>query len=113
MEYTEGGEMKAKTVLLSFHGLFSVGDSSGQEDLCKKLKIHCISPTLPGWAKSTPWPKGKPIKEYADDCLALLTHILKDLKGYKIYTFGGSYGTVFAQIAAGNLECVQGMLICG
>lgn len=30
----------------------------------ENLGVHCISPRLPGWAHSSPWPEGKPIKEW-------------------------------------------------
>eukprot|EP00835_Amoeboradix_gromovi_P001546 NODE_72_length_23514_cov_0.560624.p7 type:complete len:307 gc:universal NODE_72_length_23514_cov_0.560624:19418-20338(+) len=113
MQYKECGDFGSATKLVLFHGLFAIGDFSTREKQFKKLKVHCLSPNLPGWVKSSSWPNDKPIKEYANDVLELLNHKFKDLKKIKIYTAGGSYGSVFAQIVAGNLECVSGFLSIG
>ena len=112
MEYKECGDLDSKTVVVWFHGLGAVADT-GKDELFKKLKVHCIAPNLPGFVRSSNWPKGKPHKEYANDVLELLNFKFQDLKPLKIYAFGGSYGTVFAQICTGNLDCFNGMLILG
>eukprot|EP00834_Sanchytrium_tribonematis_P006524 NODE_489_length_6860_cov_1.209289.p3 type:complete len:303 gc:universal NODE_489_length_6860_cov_1.209289:220-1128(+) len=113
LQYTESGVLTSKKVIVLFHGLFSVGDAHAQHEFYKKLNVHCIAQNLPGWVQSSPWPKNKPVKEFAHDVDQMLKHVLKDVTNHDIYVMGGSYGSVFAQIAAGNLEYVKHMMIVG
>lgn len=42
MEFTEGGGITSKVLLLAFLGLFSIGDSSGQSQQFENLGVYCL-----------------------------------------------------------------------
>jgi pimeloyl-ACP methyl ester carboxylesterase len=109
MAYDDSGNTDSKTIILFFHGLFSVGDATRPPPIFLERDVHFIAPTLPGWGKSSPGPVDTPYYDIvAKDITALLEHLhpgcsaaIESLEvgpTYKIYISGGSFGTVPAQM---------------
>lgn len=67
----------------SFPQLFSI--SSGRSKQFKNLRANCISPTLPGWANSSPTTAIRETHQSKCERIMVLIHILNDLRAYKIY----------------------------
>ncbi|CAF0854548.1 unnamed protein product [Rotaria sordida] len=103
LAYTEQGDIDSDKIFIFFHGAFGIGDSSNEKDFYKEIGYHCITPTLPGWGNSSPWPENRPILNYPNDIHQLLSSLKKNNhKNHRITVAGGSYGSVFAQICFGT-----------
>ncbi|UJR12285.1 hypothetical protein I4U23_016462 [Adineta vaga] len=99
LAYTEQGDTNSNKIMIFFHGVFGVGDSSPDGNPYRQIGYHSISPTLPGWGNSSPWPEDQPISNYPNDIHQLLLSLKKnDDKNLSITVGGGSYGAAFAQI---------------
>ncbi|KAG0705515.1 Alpha/Beta hydrolase protein [Suillus ampliporus] len=122
LAYTEAGNLSSKTVVLHFHGLFTVGDASRTSPAILSKNIHFVMPTLPGWGNTSPPP---PSTLYHDcitsDMTALLSHLYPNSNGsgIKLYIGGSSFGTVPAQILYGAPydkfpfgRCISDVLLC-
>ncbi|CAF1673304.1 unnamed protein product, partial [Adineta ricciae] len=120
LAYTETGDTSSDKIIIFFHGVFGVGDSSIETKLYQDIGYHFIAPTLPGWGNSSPWPENQSISKYPNDIHQLLASLKKnDYKNLRITVAGGSYGTVFAQICFGTstdvmpeANNVESLLIC-
>ncbi|CAF0883261.1 unnamed protein product [Rotaria sordida] len=120
LAYTEQGDINSNKIIIFFHGVFGVGDSSMETKLYQEIGYHFIAPTLPGWGNSSPWPENQPILNYPNDIHQLLLSMKKnDNKNLKITVGGGSYGTVFAQICFGaspdimpEVANVKSLILC-
>ena len=103
LAYTEQGDINSNKIIIFFHGVFGVGDSSTEKKLYQDIEYHFIAPTLPGWGNSSPWPENQPILNYPNDIHQLLLSLKKDDNAnLRITVAGGSYGAAFAQICFGT-----------
>ncbi|XP_006462845.1 hypothetical protein AGABI2DRAFT_224504 [Agaricus bisporus var. bisporus H97] len=109
MAYDHSGNTSSSTIVIFFHGMFSIGDAVRPPPIFLERDVHYIAPTLPGWGKSSPGPSNTPYCEVlAKDITALLEHFHPGCLAaaenpevdstYKIYISGGSFGTVPAQM---------------
>ncbi|KAG0708443.1 Alpha/Beta hydrolase protein [Suillus ampliporus] len=123
MAYAEAGNISSKTVILHFHGLFTVGDASQTSPAILSKHVHFVAPTLPGWGNTSP---PSPSTSYHDcitsDMTTLLFHLYPDSNGcdIKLYITGHAFGTVPAQILYGAPydkfpfgRCISDVLLCG
>jgi pimeloyl-ACP methyl ester carboxylesterase len=103
LAYTDQGDIGSNKIFIFFHGAFGIGDSSIEKNFYKEIGYHFITPTLPGWGNSSPWPENQPISHYPNDIHQLLLGLKKNhCKNLRITVAGGSYGSVFAQICFGT-----------
>jgi pimeloyl-ACP methyl ester carboxylesterase len=75
LAFTQGGDLTSRRVFVALHGVFGVGqqsDSSGLLQLFASRGFRSVSPTLPGWGRSSPYPAGRPLCAYASDIRELL-----------------------------------------
>lgn len=107
--YDDSGSSSSKTIVIFFHGMFSVGDATRPPPIFLEHDVHFITPTLPGWGNSSPGPVNA---LYCDTLAKDITNLLEHLHPgcstavqspeldpmYKIYISGGSFGTVPAQM---------------
>jgi len=101
LAYSCGGQETSTKVVITLHGVFGVGSCDRHLDhTFTELGWRCISPTLPGWGRSSPWPKDVPIAAFVADMQELLAHEVG--KPTHILVFGGSYGSVWAYVVAAN-----------
>ena len=101
LAYAEFGNSSSSTLVIYMHGLFTLGRASDSKVLLEK-DVHYISPTLPGWGKSSPRNKDKSFAlGLVSDITALIDHLHPHDSNFKIYIAGGSYGTVPAQMLYG------------
>lgn len=106
LAYDDAGNTDSKTIVLFFHGLFSVGDAIRPSPALLKHDVHYISPTLPGWGTSSPRLNPRTTPYYlalAQDITTLLERLHPGCSTapggeYRIYTSGGSYGSVAARM---------------
>lgn len=103
LAYASGGEMSSRKVFLGLHGVFGVGAVDAWTSRAfADLGWRCISPTLPGWGRSSPWPAGRPVAAFTADVQELLSHAIPGGSPTHILVFGGSYGSVWAYAVAAN-----------
>ncbi|CAF3872457.1 unnamed protein product [Rotaria sp. Silwood1] len=103
LAYTEQGDIDSNKIFIFFHGTFGIGDSFDETNFYKEIGYHFITPTLPGWGNSSPWPENQPISNYPNDIHQLLSSLKKNNnENLRITVGGGSYGSVFAQICFGT-----------
>jgi pimeloyl-ACP methyl ester carboxylesterase len=106
LAYEDGGNPDSKTIVLFFHGAFSVGDAKRPSPVIFKHDVHYLAPTLPGWGNSSNRTNPGKTPYYlalAQDIAALLEHLHPGCSNapageYKLYVSGGSFGTVPAQM---------------
>ncbi|KAG1752782.1 Alpha/Beta hydrolase protein [Suillus lakei] len=124
LAYAECGNLSSKTVVLHFHGLFTIGGVLVQTSpVLLSKNVHVISPTLPGWGNTSPPPPSTPYHDcMTSDMTTLLSHLYPDSndRGIKLYITGSSFGTVPAQILYGAPydkfpfgRCISGVLLMG
>ncbi|KAG2122471.1 Alpha/Beta hydrolase protein [Suillus clintonianus] len=123
LAYAEDGNISSKTVVLHFHGLFTVGGALLKSPVLLSKNIHLIMPTLPGWGNTSPPPPSTPYNDcIASDMTTLLSHLYPDSndRGIKLYISGSSFGSVPAQILYGAPydkfpfgRCISGVLLTG
>ena len=101
LAYAENGNASSSTLVILFHGAFTVGTSRTQKYILEK-DVHFVAPTLAGWGKSSPRNKDIPYHVgLASDTSALIDHLHPQKEGLKIYIAGISFGTVAAQMLYG------------
>ena len=122
LAYATSGNASSTTVLLYFHGSFTVGETSRVSRTIASKNVHYVCPTLPGWGNTSPPP---PSISYVDclagDMTALLDHLYPERgRDIKLYLSGGSFGTVPTQILYGAPydkfpygRCIVGVLLMG
>lgn len=102
LAYADSGNTASSTVVIFFHGAFSVGNTTRISRVVQEKDFHYIAPTLPGWGNSSPIsPSLSFAAGLAADTTALLTHLHPNDTNLKLYVGGGSYGTVPAQMLYG------------
>ncbi|KAG6855004.1 hypothetical protein C0991_005933 [Blastosporella zonata] len=100
--FEQGGDISSSTVLLFFHGAFGVGDASDSSPVLLDKGVRFLTPTLPGWGKSSPIPGTTPYHiGLAEDISALLQHLFPSSTELTLYIAGGSFGSVPAQMLYG------------
>jgi pimeloyl-ACP methyl ester carboxylesterase len=101
LAYAHSGPVAARTVVLFFSGLMSVGTARDVPQPCRDVNAHWIAPTIPGAGNSSPRSPGEAYHvALAKDITALLSHLHPDGLD-TLYIAGGSYGTVQAQMLYG------------
>lgn len=112
MAFVRGGDANSKKVLIFLHGVFGVGENNPHmSEFYASLKVRSLTPTLPGWGRSSSFPSGVPISAYAEDIRQLLDFVLSGEKATHIIIIGGSYGSVWAYACAANNPPDQTMKI--
>nr|VWO95906.1 Acid phosphatase [Ganoderma boninense] len=106
VSYSHVGPQDSETVILWFHGLFSVGDASNPPGPIRSRNARFIAPTLPGWGDTSPLAPGTTFPEaVVADTRAILEHLYPDhnpaTSRMRIYVAGGSFGTCPAQVIFG------------
>ncbi|KAG5643774.1 hypothetical protein DXG03_009653 [Asterophora parasitica] len=112
LAFADNGNTSSSSIVLFFHGAFSVGDASRLPHALLDRNVHFIAPTLPGWGRSSPTPAPDPAAgpasytaTLAADITALITHIHPPTRHphtpLKVYLCGHSFGTVLAQMLYG------------
>lgn len=102
LAYEDAGNVSSSTIVIFFHGAFSVGNAKHTSPVLLEKDVHFIAPTLPGWGNSS-----SPARDVsfsatiASDTAALIDHLHPNLADTKLYIGGGSYGTVAAQMLYG------------
>lgn len=103
LAFASGGEESSRKIFLGLHGVFGVGAVDAWSSRAfADLGWRCISPTLPGWGRSSPWPSGRPVAAFTADVQELLSHAVCGGSPTHILVFGGSYGSVWAYAVAAN-----------
>ena len=122
LAYACAGDQQSLKVVVLLHGVFGVGnieEASGRQ--MAALGWRQLAPTLPGWGRSSPWPAGAPLADFAGDVQALLHHVLDGAAPTHLVFFGGSYGSLYAYACAANrgarriepAGAVRGLLVLG
>eukprot|EP00727_Mastigamoeba_balamuthi_P005444 m51a1_g1519 hypothetical protein (361) ;mRNA; r:431467-432798 len=123
LAYAVGGDLTSARVVLTLHGVFGVGSVSAHVSrFFARMGWRCVAPTLPGWGRSSPFPRGLPVSAYAADVQELLAHEVG--APTHVLFFGGSYGSIWAYACAANsppdperriqpAESVRGLLVLG
>ena len=102
LAYAVGGDQTSRKLALTLHGVFGVGTiEPAASALYASLGWRCLSPTLPGWGKSSPFPPHTPVSAFAADVQELLAHLGGGTPSH-LLVFGGSYGTIWAYAVAAN-----------
>ncbi|THV08707.1 alpha/beta-hydrolase [Dendrothele bispora CBS 962.96] len=102
LAYAENGNIRSSTMVMFLHGLFGVGRCDRVSAGLRRLDVHVVNPTLPGFGDSSPSPTDIPYAlSLAQAVNELIDHLHPDDSNLKIYFAGGSYGTVAAQILYG------------
>ncbi|CEJ93723.1 hypothetical protein VHEMI09294 [[Torrubiella] hemipterigena] len=102
LAYACNGPRDAKTVIIFFAGLFSVGTAHQVPVPCADKNVLWIAPTLAGMGNSSSRdPKEAYHVVLARDISALLKHFYPSDDYDALYVAGGSYGTVQAQMLYG------------
>lgn len=102
LSFTRNGPSNARTVILFFSGLFSVGSSYDVAEPCRAIGAQSVAPTLPGMGHSSTRRADMSYHEsLARDMNALLAHLYPRDDYDALYVAGGSYGTVPAQMLFG------------
>lgn len=100
--YTHNGPVTSRTVVIFFHGLFSVGSAHRIPAPCQELGVHWIAPTLPGMGNSSTRDPSIPYHvTLAKDITALLAYLYPTDDFDTLYLLGGSFGTVPTQMLYG------------
>eukprot|EP01122_Echinamoeba_exundans_P013591 TRINITY_DN5960_c0_g1_i1.p1 TRINITY_DN5960_c0_g1~~TRINITY_DN5960_c0_g1_i1.p1 ORF type:complete len:354 (-),score=45.95 TRINITY_DN5960_c0_g1_i1:808-1869(-) len=103
MAFVRGGNPNSKKVLIFLHGVFGVGENNPHmSEFYSSLKVRSLTPTLPGWGRSSPFPPAAPLSAYAEDIRQLLDFVLPGQTATHIIIMGGSYGSVWAYACAAN-----------
>ncbi|KAF8897391.1 Alpha/Beta hydrolase protein [Infundibulicybe gibba] len=102
LAYADNGNTSSTTLVLFLHGAFGVGDASRPPNILIDKNVHVITPSLPGWGKSSPVPA---VASYSSTVASDLTHLITYLhpktSALKLYICGHSFGTVIAQMLYG------------
>lgn len=102
LAYADNGNTSSTTVILYFHGAFSVGDASRLSPTLLQKNVHFVAPSLQGWGHSSPI---RDLSNYsrtlAADITALITHLHPDHRDLKLYICAHCFGTVVAQTLCG------------
>ncbi|KAJ7216527.1 Alpha/Beta hydrolase protein [Mycena pura] len=103
LAYEDAGDASSSLLVISFHGLFSVGSVPAiLSPVFVEKKVHYIAPTLPGWGYSSPRPSSTSYSAaLASDMMELINHLHPNVHDLRIYVSGGSYGSVPAQMLYG------------
>jgi pimeloyl-ACP methyl ester carboxylesterase len=102
LAYADNGNTSSSTVVLYFHGAFSVGDASRLSPTLMQKNVHFIAPSLHGWGRSSPVCNlATYAKTLAADITALITLLHPDQQNLKLYVCAHCFGTVVAQILCG------------
>ena len=102
LAYAEAGDAMNSTLIIFFHGTFSIGDARRTSSVLLGRGVHCVAPTLPGWGKSSnPRDNMSYVASLAADITALIDHLHPNTPDLRLYIAGGSYGTVHAQMLYG------------
>lgn len=104
LAYAENGDPTSTDLVIFFHGAFGVGSAPRRQPILDEKKVHFVAPTLPGWGTSTPRNKSIPYHiSLASDITHLIEHLhpREQYPKLRIYVFGGSFGTVPAQMLYG------------
>lgn len=123
LAYSEAGNSSSDTLLVFFHGAFGVGTTEDDklQPYLKEKGVHYVTPTLPGWGKSSSRDTTIPYHiNFASDIDQLVDHLHPNKDGLKIYISGGSFGTIPAQLLYGapfdvfpNGKYVKGCMVLG
>lgn len=120
--YACNGPSDAKTVVLFFSGIMSIGLAHNVPAPCRQIKCQWIAPTPAGMGLSSTRDLAVPFNvSLARDMTALLAHLYPSGDFDSLYVAGGSYGTVMAQMLYGapydqfpaGRKIVGGMLLAG
>ena len=106
VSYSYVGPQDSETVVLWYHGLFSVGDASNPSQPIRERNARYIAPTLPGWGDTSPLAPGTTFPEtVVADTRAIFEHLYPGhdpaTSSMRIYVSGGSFGTCPAQVIFG------------
>lgn len=100
--YSSGGIYSSSNVFIGLHGVFGIGETTtGMHEFLKEKGWKGLAPTLPGWGKSSPFPKELPLSAYVSDIAQLVKHAVGD-KVKRIIVMGGSYGSIWSYSVAAN-----------
>ncbi len=120
--YACNGPRAAKTVILFFSGIMSIGLAHIVPKPCQRINAQWIAPTLAGMGLSSTRDLTVPYHvNLARDMTALLDHLYPTGDYATLYIAGGSYGTVMAQMLYGapydlfpaGRKIVGGMVLAG
>jgi len=125
LAFDHSGDYGSLIVVVFYHGVFGVGNanSSRRSRVFDEKHVHFVTPTLPGWGRTSPPSSSTP--SYTDtltsDLTALIHHLYPDPSTrarLQIFVSGGSFGTVAAQIIYGQPldkfplgRCIRGLLL--
>jgi len=104
IEYAETGDPNSDTLVIFFHGLFSIGHILPRQysPVLRGKPVHFLAPTLPGWGGSSSAPPTSTFLPcLLSDVSALISHVHPDTSKLKLYIGGGSFGTAPAQMVYG------------
>lgn len=122
LAYAYNGPTDAKTVILFFSGIMSIGLAHSVPEPCQSLNALWIAPTPAGMGLSSTRDLSVPYNvSLARDMTALLEHFYPSGDYVTLYVAGGSYGTVMAQMIYGapydlfpaGRKIVGGMVLAG
>ncbi|KAH8812895.1 Alpha/Beta hydrolase protein [Xylogone sp. PMI_703] len=106
LAYDSVGDSKSLILIIFFHGVFGVGHAFDVRGILKEKGVNFVTPTLPGWGRTSPVPAGSTFTQtLTTDTIALINHLYPDASVHpqlKIFVTGGSLGTVPAQILYGQ-----------
>jgi pimeloyl-ACP methyl ester carboxylesterase len=81
IEYAEMGDPNSETLVIFFHGAFSIGHISPRisSPVLREKGVHFLAPTLPGWGESSAVPPASTFTScLLADISALITHTHPD-----------------------------------
>ncbi|KAI9344360.1 Alpha/Beta hydrolase protein [Obelidium mucronatum] len=133
LAYTETGDFTSRKLFIGFHGVFGVGAVSPHHNQFYASRgWRCISPSVPGWGRSSPFPSNLPLCAFASDIAQLIRHLVPPpTQSHALYSgvthlvfFGGSYGSLWAYACAANMppshmqriepaSAIRGLLVMG
>ncbi|KAF9469030.1 Alpha/Beta hydrolase protein [Collybia nuda] len=102
LAYADNGNTSSPSVVLFLHGAFAVGDASRLPRVLVESNVHLVTPSLPGWGKTSPVhaPSSYAVS-FATDITTLIAHLHPQTDQVKLYICGHSFGTIPAQILYG------------
>jgi hypothetical protein len=102
LAYADNGNTSSSFVVLFLHGAFSLGDASRPPRGLLERNAHFVTPSLPGWGKTSPvQAPSSYATSLATDITALITHLHPQTAKIKLYICGHSFGTIPAQMLYG------------
>jgi hypothetical protein len=84
LAYAEAGNVASTTLVIFFHGAFSVGNAKRPSAVLLEKGVHFVAPTLPGWGNSSPTRHGEAYAtSLATDITTLIDHLSSKRRGFE------------------------------